>query len=246
MLKQIDIAAQINILIKLQEIDSQIYKLKDEKEKKPQDFARLEVEFKEKSIGVKKAEEKFTAVQLKKKEKEGVLSVKEEQIKKLEAQLFQLKTNKEYSAMHQEINGHKADKSLIEDEILMLMDEIDKAKAEIAKEKEILSQEEIKLEEQGKQVKIQLEEIEKKLQELTAARQQILPQADINLLKKYERILTGKNGLAIVPVSQGACQGCHMNLPPQVINQIRMKIEFIICENCTRFLYINESSESSG
>jgi len=239
--EQIDVAAQIDILVKLQAIDSQIYKLKDEKEKKPQDFARLEAEFKEKNIGVKNAEDKFTAVQLKKKEKEGALSGKEEQIKKLQAQLSQLKTNKEYSAMQHEINGYKADKSLVEDEILMLMYDIDKAKIEIANEKSFILQEEAKLKEQQKLVKIQLEEIEKKLQELVTARQQMLPQVNANLLNKYERILSGKNGLAIVPVSQDACQGCHMNLPPQVINQIRMKHEFMICENCTRFLYINDT-----
>jgi len=240
--EQIDVAAQTDVLVKLQELDSQIYKLNDEKEKKPQELARLESEFKEKSIGVKKAEEKFTAVQLKKKEKDGALTVKEDQIKKLQAQLFQLKTNKEYAVMQQEINGQKADKSLIEDDILNLMDEIDNAKVEIAKEKELLVQEEIKLREKQKQVKSELEEIQKKLQGLSLARQEILPQVDKNILKKYERILSGKNGLAIVPVNQDACQGCHMNLPPQVINQIRMKKEFIICENCTRFLYINEQA----
>lgn len=240
--EQIDVAAQINILIKLQELDSQIYKLNDQKEKKPQELARLEVEFKDKAIGVKKAEEKFTAVQLKKKEKEGALSAKEEQIKKLQGQLYQLKTNKEYSAMQQEINGQKADNSLIEDDILKFMEEIDNAKVEIAKEKELLAQGEVKLKEQQKQVKLELEEIQKKLQELAAQRQEMLPQVNKNILKKYERILIGKNGLAIVSVNQDACQGCHMNLPPQVINQIRMNKEFIICENCTRFLYINEQA----
>lgn len=239
--EQIDVTAQIDILVKLQEIDCQIYKLRDEKEKKPQELARLEAEFKEKNIGVKKAEDKFTAVQLKKKEKEGALSGKEEQIKKLQAQLSQIKTNKEYSVMQHEINGHKADKSLIEDEILMLMDDIDKAKIEITREKNMLLQEESMLKEQQKLVKIQLEEFEKKLQEFAVVRQQIVPQVNVNLLNKYERILSGKNGLAIVPVSQDACQGCHMNLPQQIINQIRMKQEFMICENCTRFLYINDT-----
>jgi len=240
MAEKIDVTAQINILIKLQDIDAQIYRLNEEKLVKPQEIARLDTEFKEKTADLKKAEEKFTALQLKKKEKEGALSTKEDQIRKFQTQLSQIKTNKEYSAMQHEIESHKADKSITEDEILVLMDEIDRAKLDVAKEKEILGQEESQLKEKQKQVKIQLEEIDKDLQRLAVDRQVILPQADAAVLKKYEKILASKNGLALVAVNGDACQGCHMNLPPQVINQIKLKHELIICENCTRFLYINE------
>ncbi len=240
--EKIDVAAQLNILVKLQAIDKQIYQLKDEKTKKPQELAKLEDEFKQKNIGVKKAEEKFTTVQLKKKEKEGALIAKEDQIKKLQGQLYQIKTNKEYAAMQHEIESQKADKSLVEDDILVLMDEIDKAKIDIAKEKELLGEEEVKLKEQQKAVHLQLEEIEKKLQQLNADRQAITSGVIPSLLKKYEKILTSKNGLAIVPVDGDACQGCHMNLPPQVIHQIHLKQEFIVCESCARFLYINDST----
>jgi len=241
--QQIDIAAQLDVLIKLQGLDTQIYALRREKEKKPQELAAFEAEFKEKDAGLKKAEADFTVLQLKRKEKEGALSGKEEQVKKLQSQLSQLKTNKEYSAMQHEINAHKVDKSLIEDVILTLMDDIDKAKIKIEKEKELLSQEEVKLNQQQKLVKAQLEEIEKKLQQLEIGRQVITPQVDPSTLKKYEKILRSKNGLAIVGIGSNACQGCNMNLPPQVINQVHLKKEFIICESCTRFLYTNESAE---
>jgi len=240
--EKIDVAVQLDVLMRLQGIDGQIYRLNEQKQKKPQELSRLEAEFKEKSIGVKKAEERFTALQLKKKEKEGALSVKEEQIKKLQTQLYQMKTNKEYSSMQHEIQGQKADKSIVEDDILVLMYETDKAKLEIAKEKDLLAQEEIKLKERQKQVKLEIEEIEKKLQQLSVERDGVLPQVDKSILKKYEKVLANKNGLAIVPVIGDACQGCNMSLPPQVIHEVKLKQDFIICENCTRFLYTNDSA----
>ena len=52
--------------------------------------------------------------------------------------------------------------------------------------------------------------------------------------------LKGKEGLAMVPVRQNACGGCHLNLPPQVINEIQMKTELVFCESCARILYIEE------
>jgi len=44
----------------------------------------------------------------------------------------------------------------------------------------------------------------------------------------------------MVKLVNGACQGCNMNVPPQVINEVKMKNELIICENCSRILYIIE------
>ena len=128
----------------------------------------------------------------------------------------------------------------MEDEILFLMDEIDKLKAEVTKEKETLAIEEAKLKEQERAIKAELEEIEKKLTQLNLEREVVAPQVEEDILKKYERVLVNKYGLAIVPVNDNACQGCHMSLPPQVINQIRLKQELIICENCSRFLYIKD------
>ena len=242
--QQIDVAAQLHTLTKLQAIDSQIYKLKAEKKEKPLELERFDAEFQAKSRQVKNAEDKFTALQLKKKEKEITLQAKEENIKKTQIQLYQLKTNKEYSAMQKEIEGRKADKSAIEDEILLLMERIDEAKTNIAKEKEKLKDEKIKLDEQKKQYKAELQEIEKKLQSLTDSRKILLPQIAADVLKKYERILAGKNGLAVVRVINNCCQGCNMDLPAQIINEIRLKKNFIICENCTRFLYINDDDNA--
>lgn len=239
MSEKIDVASQLNILIKLQGVDSQIYKAKYELEKKPQELGRLKSEFQSKAISVKHAEEKVTALQLKKKEREGGLGAKEENIRKLQAQLYQIKTNKEYAAMQKEIEGQKADKSAMEDEILLLMEEVDKGKLEVAQEKERLAGEEDKLKDQEKQVMSELEEIQKSLQQLNAEREQLVPQVNNEVLKKYEKILAGKNGLALVAVKNHACQGCHMNMPPQVISEIRLNDKFIICENCTRFLYID-------
>ena len=107
MSENIALAKQIDILISLQDIDGQIYKLKDSKEKKPNELTQINAEFQAKTKSVKQDEESFTQLQLKRKEKEGLLSLKEESIKKLKGQLYQIKTNKEYVAMQNEIEGQK-------------------------------------------------------------------------------------------------------------------------------------------
>ena len=46
--------------------------------------------------------------------------------------------------------------------------------------------------------------------------------------------------LAVVAVIKGVCQGCFMNVPPQVVNLIKMYDNLVICEVCQRILYIED------
>ena len=80
---------QIKILVELQKIDSQIYRLKKELESQPAIKQKIETDFEKKKSHLKAAEDELKSAQLKQKEKEGDLQSKEEKIKKLQAQLYQ-------------------------------------------------------------------------------------------------------------------------------------------------------------
>lgn len=231
---------QIGELIRLQTIDSEIYLLKNEKEAKPKEIQALEDAFTEKKKHLASLEESSLNLQKQRKEKELELASKEENIKKLQTQLYQLKTNKEYQAMLQQIEETKADSSVIEDGILGLMDEGDKIKEEASKEKERLQGEERICNEQKKQIEGRVREIEGRIAQLEAQRSQIIPGLDKKILSQYERILNNRDGLALVTVKNNSCQGCNMFVPPQVINLIKMYERIITCEVCNRILYIQE------
>jgi len=78
----------------------------------------------------------------------------------MQAQLYQLKTNKEYNVMLQQIQDSKADASLVEDKILEAMDKIDKAKLNVDAEKKKLLEEEKFFNEQKAKLENELKEIE--------------------------------------------------------------------------------------
>ena len=60
------------------------------------------------------------------------------------------------------------------------------------------------------------------------------------MLQEYEKILHSRDGLAIVTIKDNSCGGCHMLVPPQVINLIKMYEHIVTCEVCNRILYIKE------
>jgi len=239
-MEKIEITEQLDQILKLQEVDSQLYELKRQKELKPQELNAIKEELVLQEAQAKKAEDDSRAFLLKRKEKELELETRELNIKKLQTQQFQVKTNKEYSAMQQEIEGLRADKSVLEEEVIVLFDKIDAAKTEVEKQKQLLQQQKNKFQSEEKRIHSEIADIEKGLAELEAKRTTITPLIKHLLLANYERILKGKSGLAMAEVRGDACGGCFINLPPQVINEIKMKDKIIYCENCSRILYIKE------
>jgi len=239
-LPAVDLKSQIISLVKLQVIDSEIFKLKAEKEAKPAEIRAFEAAFEEKKQNLATLEKKLLDLQKQRKDKELELAAKEEEAKKLQNQLYSLKTNKEYQAMLQEIQNKKADGSVFEDQILVLFDEADKVKTETEQEKLRLKEEEKVFLQQKNTVEARIKDIDDRLSVLDAQRKQALADIDPKILSQYERILSNRDGLAIVDVKNNSCGGCNMFVPPQVINLIKMYERIITCEICNRILYIEE------
>lgn len=239
----IDLKSQITGLVRLQTVDSEIYALQAEKVRRPLEIKNLEVLFEEKKQKLADLEKASLDLQKQRKDKELDLASKDEGIKKLQTQLYSLKTNKEYQAMLQQINDAKADASVIEDKILQLFDQIDKAKNDIDKEKQRLKEEEGVFVGEKKKIETRMKEIDDRLAQLGAERQQAMPEIEPKILVQYDRILANREGLAIVSVKDNSCQGCNMHVPPQVINLIKMYERIITCEVCNRMLFIENDSD---
>lgn len=234
----VSVADQLKVLIDLQGLDGRIYRLQRELAQEPAAAARLKADHQQAVQVLKASEEKHQAVELKRNQMETELAAKESQIQKHQAQLFQLKTNKEYTAMQREIEGLKADRSVLEEEILKLMEEVDRGKGALQAERERLKGKEAEVNSALARMEQESQRIRTEVEQLQAARQLFVPKVDSQILSRYERILQNREGTALVPVQGNACTGCHMVLPPQMINEILMAARLIACESCARLLYI--------
>ncbi len=237
---EFNLKTQLASLIKLQSLDSEIYALKSEKETKPEEIKALEAHFQEKKQSLAALEKNSLDLQKQKKDRELELAAKEGDIKKLQGQLYSLKTNKEYNIMLEQIAAAKADASMIEDKLLKVFEQMDKLKADTEQEKQALKEEENKFNEFKKKIEDRVKVIDDRLGVLEGQRNQVIPEIDPKVFGQYERILKNREGLAIVLVKNSTCQGCNMSMPPQVMNLIKMYDTIITCEICNRMLYIDE------
>jgi RNase P subunit RPR2 len=50
-------------------------------------------------------------------------------------------------------------------------------------------------------------------------------------------------GRGIVAIKGGVCMGCHMILPVQFANSVRIGEEIVFCPYCSRILYYEEAEQ---
>ena len=234
-------ADQLEILKHLQGIDGELFRFRRQQEEKPRELEQVTAEVAAQEAKLKAAEAKLKSLQLSQKEKEGELQTKEANVKKLQGQLFQVKTNKEYTAMQREIDSLKADNSLLEEAILRTFDAIDQAAKERQEEQKRLAEQQQRLQQERARIERELAAIGEQIARLERTRHTLLPDIDKRALATYERILDIREGLAMVPLVNDTCGGCNRRLPPQVINQVYLKANLVMCESCNRILYSDET-----
>lgn len=65
-----------------------------------------------------------------------------------------------------------------------------------------------------------------------------------DLYQKFSNIVKNKKGVGIVPIHGLVCQGCHMILPQQFVNDVRLDNNTEYCPYCSRILYYEESEDT--
>ena len=189
-----NIVEQIKSLVELQKIDAEIYNFKKDLKEQPAYLEELASQFESKKAKMKELEERYKGLQVARNTHEMDLQSKEDLIAKSNSQLSQLKTNKEYTAKITEIEGIKADKSIIEEKILESYDEADEVKSSVDKEKDVLAKEEKSYLEEKKKIEDSIRNINEKIKKLESQRIQILPKVDPLFWTVMKRFWSIKRG----------------------------------------------------
>ena len=229
---------QIRKLVELQIMDEEIFRFKRDLREKPVELEALKVEFESKKVTLKSLEDKLKTIQVAQKELELDLKVKEEGISKADGSLSLLKTNKEYQTRLLEIENLKADKSIVEEKILLGYDVVDAARKALETERAVVVQYEKEFNTKKKQVDDDMAIIADQVKVKESQRERIAPEVRPDCLSRYERVLKNKDGLGIVKVNNHACGGCYMHLTEQVMNELKKYEQIIACDQCARILYL--------
>ena len=174
------------------------------------------------------------------------VEAKKTQIEKYANQQLQTRKNEEYRALAHEIDGCKAEINKIEDQEIELMEQAEAAQKEVARATQEAAAAKKLVDEQVAQLNEREENLKKELAELQSGRANLAAAVDETARARYERLLKSKGDNVVVGVDHGACGGCHMKLPAQILVLCQGHKELVSCINCGRILYYTRDMALAG
>ena len=223
-------------LVELQDIDSQLEDLNG----LLGDLPKMVDELNEKENSLKdKVEadkESLKAINLNNSKSEKVNSDIQEKINKLTDQLFLVTNNKQYDALTNEIEHLKEQKK--ENEELLISNLEQKETLEKSINENEASLEELKTDLDVRRNKLDeaLSETADEKAALENSRKKQITGIDDNTMQVYNKVISARSGIAVVPLSGNSCGGCGAALPLQMVSEIRAG-DLHNCQSCGRFVY---------
>ena len=233
----IPVEEKLRALYELQQIDSQIDRIRTVRGELPLEVRDLEDEVAGLDTRANNLNEEIKQLEESINEKKNVMKDAAIAIKKYETQQGKVRNNREFDSLTKEIEFQNL-------EIQLAEKRIKEFKAQIAAKKEMIDGSQAALDERKNDLKLKKEELEdivsetKKEEEDFQSRSKVAEQKiEGRLLHAYSRVRQNvRNGLAVVPVERDACGGCFNKIPPQRQLDIRMHKKIIVCEHCGRIL----------
>ncbi len=236
---------QLQTLIELQKIDSEIAELERGKAAIPRQIESGRAGIEEKQICLKEAEANLLALQKKRKDLEIDVATENDHIAKTKTKLPAVKTNKEYSAILSEVDAVKEKILVLEDQELELMEILEKKEGEIPPLKANCKEEEEKFNVYKLKKEAESERTEKELEVIRPRRSQAANNLNVKLLEHYTKVFNAREGVVVVPIHENICQGCLHHILPQQVIDVKSGETIIYCEQCSRILYWEETKEGA-
>ena len=235
----------LHTLIKLQAIDRVIIAVRHKIDEYPVMMQQLDKVLSNSVEKVAKLRLSIDEQERFRRSKEIDIEASAEQIKKYQGQLVQVKTNKEYTTLLLEIKSAKSKNTLVEDDVLELMEGIERAKKALSGALEEAEAVKTKIHQEKQRQEVEYAKLQEQLAEQERARQALTTSVEQNVLREYAKMLQLRNGIAVTAVQEnGICNACRVALTPQMFAEVKAGDFLHRCPTCFRFLYWGEESSS--
>ena len=229
--------AQIEILAALQIVDRQIREHAAVKRGLANELQEKERFIQERKQEVETLTAAYATKEKLRQEKDRLLQDEGRKATDKRMRMNRIKNVKELQALQREIDQIRQANGEAEEELLTMMVEIDGVKAEIKAKQESLLAAQQDWQQKKEALQAQISEIDQAVDKASLRRQSIAAEIAADLMSRYELILSRRGGTAVVEVTGGICQGCYMNIPPQLWNELIRSEKVNLCPSCQRIVY---------
>ena len=238
---KVSVEEKLRALYDVQLIDTQIDLIRSTRGELPKEVDNLEADLDEIASKIESFKNDIESLNTDIGRKKLTIQNSEAQIKRYKSQEKEVKNNREFEALTKEMEFQALEIELAEKRIM-------EYGAKIANKEELMEMAQEKYNERKADLdhkKGELDGIivknEKKEKELSKLSEKYAEGIEERLLVAYKRIRgNAKNGLAVVPVIDGATMGSFFMVPPQRELDIRARKKIIVSEHCGRILVDND------
>ncbi len=232
-----DIKEKVDILLKLQKIELETASVQSLFDDQPRQLSQLETRLDDFKNNIAEAEARLKQLQQSYRSHESDAQIYQSRIEKSNEKLKLVKTNKEYQSSLMEIDELKKLQSQIEDKMLEHLVEIDEAEAQIATKQEEFKRLSSETKSEQDKIRDESEKHRERLARLGNEREEIVAGIEPGLLQTYNTVKKNVGGIAIAIVKDAICQGCNVNIPPQMFNELQKFDKLFYCPHCQRIVY---------
>jgi len=162
---------------------------------------------------------------------------------KSEKNMDAVSTQREYEALDKEIKDASEKEQQYRKDLQQRERSLSELDEQIKQQASLIDQQEKELDERRKKIEAEVNNKQKQIDVLKKKESKLTENLDTEVVFKFERIIKNKMGIGIVAIKGNVCMGCHMILPVQFANEVRIGDEFIFCPYCSRILFYEESAE---
>ncbi len=233
---------ELDALLQLQRYDAKLMEMQKRRDEIPRRRDALKQALDQAKSAHEHAKKELEKVRLERRAQEKEIEVVQAEGVKLERQLLDVKTNKEYQAMLTEISALKSKRSDRETVILEHFEREESLVAQAKQAEQRIAEEERKLKTGDADLEKEAATLDQSIHSLKVDRDQVRPGVSKTLLARYDRLAGTRDGIAVAEVRKGACGACFKALTPQAMQEARRNDAILHCESCGRMLIWTEGS----
>lgn len=229
---------ELRRLVRLQDLMLQMEGLNEKIAAVPEEVARLEKALLAAGQVTEKGKAALQDIQKERRRLEMELMGVESRIQKYQSQLSEVKTNKEYQAILHEIESCRRERSLLDEKILLDMEEAERGDTAYRRLEEELKERRRETDRGKEALQRRLDGLKAERDTLDLERRTLQGTIPGLWLDPFLKVARQRKGLALVPVRDELCGGCHVRVMPKLIQEVRRSIGLIACDSCKRWLYV--------
>ena len=241
---------QLSLLVQLQQLDLKLHDLEKQQRQIPERLHAAQSPVDQARKRVEDLKTLLETIAAQRRSSEDDLSAHESHVHKMRARLNELKTNKEYQAHLFEIELANKKKDGLEERVLLAMEQGEEKQKELEEVEKLLQDVTQTLEREKSELEALSAKLADEIAQIEQEKQSLIASLEKRVHHRYSMLKSSMKLVVVATVQGETCQGCQLQIPPQLVASVKRADDLLTCPYCHCILYyeaaLHEAPEGVG